>query len=763
MTVTAHTLGYPRIGAQRELKKAQEGYWQGEVSADALEATARELRARHWNDQKQAGLEFVTVGDFAFYDHVLNITALIGAVPARFEHKAGTAVDLDTYFRMARGRAPSGKPAAACGMTKFFGTNYHYMVPELEDGQTFSLSSTRLFDEVQEALDLGHNVKVSLIGPVTYLWLARATGKASRLDYLDQLVALYGEVLAKLKAQGVEWVQLDEPLLVQEVPAEWAQAVQKAYIALKGKGSRILLATYFGAVQQSAKWVSELPVDGVHLDLVFGKGQDADYLNAWPQDKVLSLGVIDGRNIWRKDTKAAAAALEKAHKALGDRLWVAGSSSLLHTPVDLSFETDLPDYLAPWLAFARQKLDEIALVSRLVDGSASDADKAAAEDAAKAVADRAASTIVHRTHVADRLKAVKDSDYDRQHPYAERAKAQRARFNLPLLPTTTIGSFPQTQEIRAARRQFKRGELDQAGYEEQMKAQIADAVKRQEEYGIDVLVHGEAERNDMVEYFGEQLDGFAFTRNGWVQSYGSRCVKPPIIFGDVERPQPMTVRWSQYAQSLTDKPMKGMLTGPVTVLQWSFVRDDQPREVTCRQIALALRDEVVDLEKAGIGIIQIDEPAVREGLPLQRSAWDAYLEWAVGCFRLSAAGVQDETQIHTHMCYSEFNDIIESIAALDADVITIETSRSHMVLLEAFRSFEYPNEIGPGVYDIHSPNIPSVEAIVDLLDKAAQYIPVERLWVNPDCGLKTRRWEEVDPALHNMVAAARQLRARYQK
>ncbi|BBG29534.1 5-methyltetrahydropteroyltriglutamate--homocysteine S-methyltransferase [Zymobacter palmae] len=763
MTVTAHTLGYPRIGAQRELKKAQEGYWQGEVSADALEATARELRARHWNDQKQAGLEFVTVGDFAFYDHVLNITALIGAVPARFEHKAGTAVDLDTYFRMARGRAPSGKPAAACGMTKFFGTNYHYMVPELEDGQTFSLSSTRLFDEVQEALDLGHNVKVSLIGPVTYLWLARATGKASRLDYLDQLVALYGEVLAKLKAQGVEWVQLDEPLLVQEVPAEWAQAVQKAYTALKGKGPRILLATYFGAVQQSAKWVSELPVDGVHLDLVFGKGQDADYLNAWPQDKVLSLGVIDGRNIWRKDTKAAAAALEKAHKALGDRLWVAGSSSLLHTPVDLSFETDLPDYLAPWLAFARQKLDEIALVSRLVDGSASDADKAAAEDAAKAVADRAASTIVHRTHVADRLKAVKDSDYDRQHPYAERAKAQRARFNLPLLPTTTIGSFPQTQEIRAARRQFKRGELDQAGYEEQMKAQIADAVKRQEEYGIDVLVHGEAERNDMVEYFGEQLDGFAFTRNGWVQSYGSRCVKPPIIFGDVERPQPMTVRWSQYAQSLTDKPMKGMLTGPVTVLQWSFVRDDQPREVTCRQIALALRDEVVDLEKAGIGIIQIDEPAVREGLPLQRSAWDAYLEWAVGCFRLSAAGVQDETQIHTHMCYSEFNDIIESIAALDADVITIETSRSHMVLLEAFRSFEYPNEIGPGVYDIHSPNIPSVEAIVDLLDKAAQYIPVERLWVNPDCGLKTRRWEEVDPALHNMVAAARQLRARYQK
>lgn len=761
MSITAHTLGYPRIGAQRELKKAQEGYWQGDVTAEALETCARELRARHWDDQKTAGLDYVTVGDFAFYDHVLNITSLVGAVPARFEHAAGTPVDLDTYFRMARGRAPSGKPAAACGMTKFFGTNYHYIVPELEDGLTFTLSCTRLFDEVDEALALGHKVKVSLIGPVTWLWLARATGKASRLDYLDQLVALYADVLAKLKVQGVEWVQLDEPLLVQEIPSEWAQAVQKAYTVLKGKGPRILLATYFGAVQQTAKWIAELPVDGVHLDLVFGKGQDADIITAWPKDKVLSLGVVDGRNIWRKDTKAAAAALEGASKALGERLWVAAGSSLLHVPVDLSFETELPDYLAPWLAFARQKLNEIALISRLVSGRASDADKSAAADAAKAVADRAASKIVHRAHVTDRLKAIKSSDYDRQRPYADRAKAQRARFNLPLLPTTTIGSFPQTQEIRVARRQFKRGELDQTAYESQMEAHIADAVTRQEAYGIDVLVHGEAERNDMVEYFGEQLDGFAFTRNGWVQSYGSRCVKPPIIFGDVERPQPMTVRWSQYAQSLTDKPMKGMLTGPVTVLQWSFVRDDQPREATCRQIALALRDEVVDLEKAGIGIIQIDEPAVREGLPLQRSAWDTYLKWAVGCFRLSAAGVQDDTQIHTHMCYSEFNDIIESIAALDADVITIETSRSHMVLLEAFRNFEYPNEIGPGVYDIHSPNIPSVENIIDLLDKAAQYIPVERLWVNPDCGLKTRRWEEVDPALHNMVAAARQLRERY--
>ena len=761
MSITAHTLGYPRIGAQRELKKALEGYWQGDISAAALETCGRELRARHWADQKKAGLDCVVVGDFAFYDHVLNVTSLVGAVPTRFEHASDQVVDLDTYFRMARGRAPSGKPAAACGMTKFFGTNYHYIVPELEDGLTFRLRSTRLFDEVDEALSLGHKVKVSLIGPVTWLWLARAVGKASRLSYLDALVALYGEVLAKLKAQGVEWVQLDEPLLVQDIPAEWAEAVQKTYAVLNNRGPRILLATYFGAIQQSAQWVAALPVDGVHLDLALGKGQDAAMIASWPQDKVLSLGIVDGRNVWRKDTQAAAASVAHAYEALGHRVWVAASSSLVHVPVDLAFETELPDYLASWLAFARQKLDEISLIARLVDGRAGSDDAAAASAAAKAAASRAASDMVHRAQVADRLKAVQRSDYHRQHPYAVRAKAQRARFQLPLLPTTTIGSFPQTQEIRAARRRFKRGELDAVAYDAQMEVQIADAVRRQESYGIDVLVHGEAERNDMVEYFGEQLNGFAFTLNGWVQSYGSRCVKPPIIYGDVERSRPMTVRWSRYAQSLTDKPMKGMLTGPVTLLQWSFVRDDQPRDVTCRQIALALRDEVIDLEAAGIGIIQIDEPAVREGLPLTRSAWSAYLEWAVGCFRLASAGVRDDTQIHTHMCYSEFNDIIESIAALDADVITIETSRAHMVLLEAFRTFEYPNEIGPGVYDIHSPNIPSVDDMRGLLEKAAQYIPIERLWVNPDCGLKTRRWEEVDPALRNMVAAARQLRERY--
>lgn len=760
MSITAHTLGYPRIGAQRELKKALEAYWKGELQAPALETCAADLRKAHWQAQQQAGLDKVTVGDFAFYDHVLNITALIGAVPKRFEHQPGTPVSLDTYFRMSRGRAPSGVPAAACEMTKFFDTNYHYLVPELEDDMRFSLSTTRLFDEVQEAQAQGHDVKVSLIGPVTYLWLARATGQRDRLSWLDELLSCYETLLKRLSGLGVEWVQLDEPALVQDLPQAWVTAIKHSYRTLSGKGSKILLATYFGPVLQDASTLAALPVDGVHIDVVQAPEQLDTYVSQWPQDKVLSLGVIDGRNIWRADISVWEARLAQAKDTLGDRLWLAPSCSLLHVPVDLTHETELAAPLIEWLAFARQKLDETACLARCLGESASTQDRAAVEASHQAALARQCSDIVHRPHVARRLAAVKVSDYSRQQPYPARAAAQRTRFALPLWPTTTIGSFPQTTEIRRARRLFKKGELSDSAYTEQMKAQIQDAVTRQEEYGIDVLVHGEAERNDMVEYFGEQLGGYAFTRNGWVQSYGSRCVKPPVIYGDVERPAPMTVNWSQYAQSLTDKPMKGMLTGPVTMLQWSFVRDDQPREATCRQIALALRDEVVDLESAGIGIIQIDEPALREGLPLKRADWEHYLEWAVGCFRLSASGVKDDTQIHTHMCYAEFNDIIEAIAAMDADVITIETSRSHMVLLEAFEKFDYPNEIGPGVYDIHSPNVPTVKQMVELLERAARRLPTERLWVNPDCGLKTRHWDEVAPALVNMVEAARQLRAR---
>jgi 5-methyltetrahydropteroyltriglutamate--homocysteine methyltransferase len=767
MTIS-HVIGYPRIGANRELKFATEAYWQGDTDADALESAGRELRLTHWQSQREAGLDLVSVGDFAFYDQVLNVSVLLGAVPARFQAEdevAAGEVSLDTTFRMARGRAPSGTEAAACEMTKYFDTNYHYLVPELHQGQRFRLASSRLFDEVDEALAEGHAVKVTLTGPLTWLWLGKVKGEdaesVDRLSLLDGVLEVYGQVLTRLAEQGVEWVQLEEPALVQDLPVAWQQAYERAYHRLQSAPVKLLLATYFGGLGDNLSLVVNLPVAGLHLDAVRAPEQVERVIDRLPPHKVLSLGVVDGRNIWRADLAALRDQLA-AHKArLGDRLWLAPSCSLLHVPMDLAAETELDAELTSWLAFARQKLDEVVLLARAVDGRLSAEDEARLGEASAALANRRRSARIHRPEVAARLAAVTPADSQRASDYAVRAKEQRARLALPLFPTTTIGSFPQTSEIRQARRAHKAGELSLADYEAQMEAEIADAVRRQEALGIDMLVHGEAERNDMVEYFGEQLDGFAFTRFGWVQSYGTRCVKPPVLFGDVARPAPMTVRWSRHAQSLTDKPMKGMLTGPVTILQWSFVRDDQSRETSCRQIALALRDEVVDLEAAGIQAIQIDEPALREGLPLRRADWQSYLDWAVECFRLSASGVEDATQIHTHMCYSEFNDIIDSIAALDADIITIETSRADMQLLDAFRDFDYPNEIGPGVYDIHSPNIPEVDWMVTLMDTAAERIPVERLWVNPDCGLKTRGWAEVEPALANMVEAARELRRRY--
>ncbi|MBW5799149.1 5-methyltetrahydropteroyltriglutamate--homocysteine S-methyltransferase [Halomonas elongata] len=767
MTQT-HVLGYPRIGADRELKKATEAYWKGDLDRQALEAEGRELRKRHWAAQRDAGLDLVTVGDFAFYDQVLNVSVLLGAVPARFgaeDELARGEVDLDTTFRMARGRAPSGEPAAACEMTKYFDTNYHYLVPELHAGQRFRLASSRLFDEVEEAKAEGHAVKVALTGPLTWLWLGKGRGDdaeaVDRLALLDGVLEVYGQVLSRLAEQGVEWVQLDEPALVQDLPGEWRQAFERAYHLLQSAPVKLLLATYFGGLGDNLSLVVGLPVDGLHLDAVRAPDQVETVVDRLLPHKVLSLGVIDGRNIWRADLAALRERLAPLKARLGERLWVAPSCSLLHVPVDLSAETELDAELKSWLAFARQKLDETVVLGRALGDRLTASDEAFLADAAAALAARRESPRIHRPAVADRLSAVSRADSERDHSYVERARVQRQHLALPLFPTTTIGSFPQTSEIRQTRRAYKQGELSAADYEARMQAEIAEAVSRQEALGIDMLVHGEAERNDMVEYFGEQLDGFAFTRFGWVQSYGSRCVKPPVLFGDVARPEPMTVRWSRYAQSLTDKPMKGMLTGPVTILQWSFVRDDQPRETTCRQIALALRDEVADLEAAGIRAIQIDEPALREGLPLRQAEWQGYLDWAVDCFRLSAAVADDATQIHTHMCYSEFNDIIASIAALDADVITIETSRSDMELLDAFRDFDYPNEIGPGVYDIHSPNIPEVDWMVKLMEKAAERIPVERLWVNPDCGLKTRGWVEVEPALANMVEAAQRLRKRY--
>ncbi|NWA74850.1 5-methyltetrahydropteroyltriglutamate--homocysteine S-methyltransferase [Serratia proteamaculans] len=754
MAILNHTLGFPRVGLRRELKKAQESYWAGNSTQEELLAVGRELRARHWQQQQQAGVDLVPVGDFAWYDHVLTTSLLLGNVPARHQNADGS-IDLDTLFRLGRGRAPTGEPAAAAEMTKWFNTNYHYMVPEFHKGQQFKLGWTQLLDEVDEALALGHKIKPVLLGPVTYLWLGKVKGESfDRLSLLSDILPVYQQVLAELAKRGVEWVQIDEPALVLELPQEWLNAFKPAYDALQGQ-VKLLLTTYFDSVGHNLDTLRELPVQGLHVDLVGGH-DDIEVLNkALPKEWLLSLGVINGRNVWRADLSSW---FERLQLLVGSRpLWIGTSCSLLHSPIDLSVETRLDEEVKSWFAFALQKCAEVALLSAALN--APGAAKQAELDAYSApIRARRQSSRVHNAQVGQRLAAITAQDSERQSPYAERAQAQRERFNLPAWPTTTIGSFPQTTEIRGLRLDFKQGRLDGNNYRTSISEHIKQAITEQERLGLDVLVHGEAERNDMVEYFGENLDGFVFTQNGWVQSYGSRCVKPPVIIGDISRPEAITVEWAKYAQSLTDKPVKGMLTGPVTILCWSFPREDVTREVIAKQIALALRDEVEDLEKAGIGIIQIDEPALREGLPLRQSDWAAYLNWAVDAFKLNAAVAQDDTQIHTHMCYCEFNDIMDSIAALDADVITIETSRSDMDLLEAFKEFEYPNEIGPGVYDIHSPNVPSVEWIEALLRKAAQNIPAERLWVNPDCGLKTRGWPETRQSLANMVLAAQRLR-----
>lgn len=755
-SVSTHILGFPRIGAQRELKFALERYWRGEIDRAELEGWGRKLRARHWQQQAEAGLAWVTAGDFSFYDHVLDTSVMLGCVPARYGAPEGQ-VELDRYFRMARGRAPSGDDVAACEMTKWFDTNYHYLVPEFEAGQTLQLSSDRLFEEVAEAQALGHAVKPVLLGPLTWLWLGKASAAVDKLDLVEDVLSVYQTILSRLAEQGVAWVQIDEPVLVLDLPDEWRQAFQHVYAELAQAEPKILLATYFGALDDNFDTVLNLPVAGLHVDGVRASEQLLTVAAALSDEQVLSAGVIDGRNIWRSDLDANLANIQPLHERLGERLWLAPSCSLLHVPVDLAQENSLDAQLRPWLAFASQKMDELSLLQQAVNtGQASVAEPLAQSRAAMKA--RRASPRIHKAAVATRLATVDERMSQRGKPYPQRAELQRERFGLPLFPTTTIGSFPQTAAIRAARRDYKAGVIRSSVYMHRMQAAIAEAVYRQERLDLDVLVHGEAERNDMVEYFGEQLDGYAFTRFGWVQSYGSRCVKPPIIYGDVIRTKAMTVEWAAYAQSLTDRPLKGMLTGPVTMLQWSFVRDDQARAETCLQIALALRDEVLDLEAAGIGMIQIDEPALREGLPLRRADWQGYLEWAVQAFKVTAAAVRDDTQIHTHMCYAEFNDIIESIAALDADVITIETSRSQMELLSAFEDYAYPNEIGPGVYDIHSPQLPQTEQMVTLMQRAAGRLPSERLWVNPDCGLKTRSWDEVEPALARMVAAAQQLR-----
>lgn len=758
MSVINHTLGFPRVGLKRELKRAQEDYWAGKIDQSALLETGYQLRVRHWEQQKNAGVDLLPVGDFAWYDQVLTTSLLLGNVPPRHQNEDGT-VDLDTLFRVARGRAPTGKPAAAGEMTKWFNTNYHYIVPEFQQGQQFKLSWNQLFDEVDEALKLGHNVKPVVIGPITYLWLGKVKGPAfDRLSLLKDLLPVYQEILTRLAEKGVEWVQIDEPALVLDLPLEWQDAYQQAYQSLAGK-TNLLLTTYFDGISHHLDVIKQLPVQGLHVDVVAGKDDIAALHQALPKDWVLSLGLINGRNVWKGDLGEK---FQRVKPLLGERtLWVGSSCSLLHSPIDLNDETRLDAEVKSWFAFALQKCEELALLTKTLNQPTAEY-IAALETYSAPIRARRTSSRVNNTQVAQRLAAINAKDTERTRPYVERAELQRQRFNLPLWPTTTIGSFPQTSEIRSLRLDFKKGNVDQLNYRTSISEHIKQAIKEQELLDIDVLVHGEAERNDMVEYFGEHFDGYVFTQNGWVQSYGSRCVKPPVIIGDISRPEAITVEWAKYAQSLTDKPVKGMLTGPVTILCWSFPREDVSRETIAKQIALALRDEVDDLQKAGIGIIQIDEPALREGLPLRRDEWNDYLTWAVDAFKLSAAIADDETQIHTHMCYCEFNDIMDSIAALDADVITIETSRSDMDLLDAFEDFDYPNEIGPGVYDIHSPNVPNVEWIVALLRKAAQRVPVERLWVNPDCGLKTRGWTETRQALANMVEAAKKLRNEYQ-
>jgi 5-methyltetrahydropteroyltriglutamate--homocysteine methyltransferase len=755
--------GYPRIGKRRELKRALEGYWSGKRSAAELEETASAIRLANWDAQTAAGIELVPVNDFSLYDQVLDTCALVGAIPPRFGWTGGT-VDLDLLFAMARGGA-GDEPARAMELTKWFDTNYHYLVPEFSSGQTFHLASDKPFAELAEAQAAGAPAKPVLLGPITFLLLGKMTGvddAGSPLSLLDALLPVYAEVIQRLAADGAEWIQLDEPVLVTDIAPDQLAAVEWAYAVLAGaKGStRLLLQTAYGHVGEAYPILAALPVDGIGLDFVRGP-QNLDFItrHGFPVDKWLVAGVVDGRNVWTHDLATSLDLLGRIQEHVpGERLMISASSSLQHVPYDVELEDDLPVEVRPWLAFAEQKLAEIATLTRAVnEGREAVAAELAANHAA--VESAAASPLRRNPEVRRRLAELPPDADRRPLPYAERMERQRRRLNLPPLPTTTIGSFPQTGEIRSARKAADAGTISTEEYESFLEEQIAEVVARQEAVGLDVLVHGEPERNDMVQYFGEQLDGFAFTRHGWVQSYGSRYVRPPIIYGDIARPHPMTLRWATYAQGLTKRPVKGMLTGPVTILNWSFVRDDQPREETCRQIALAIRDEVADLDAAGIAVIQIDEPALREGLPLRHADQADYLRWAVACFRLAAAAARPETQVQTHMCYSEFGEIFAEIDALDADVLLIEHARSDQELLEVFRTGGYDKGIGPGVYDVHSPRVPETAELTDQLQTILTVLQPDRVWVNPDCGLKTRKPEEVWPALEHMVEAAREVRS----
>ncbi|MFV8377289.1 5-methyltetrahydropteroyltriglutamate--homocysteine S-methyltransferase [Flavobacterium sp. LB3R33] len=762
-----NNLGYPRIGSNRELKKACESYWAGKISVDELLAVGATIRKENWQLQVEAGIDLIPSNDFSFYDQVLDLSLTLGVIPKRYQELAKTNSTIDLYFAMARGSQKDGQDVVAMEMTKWFDTNYHYIVPEFTKDQEFKLFSEKLINEFKEANALGIATKPVLIGPVTYLLLGKEKEAGfHRIDLIEKLLPVYFEILQKLENEKVEWIQFDEPFLALNLTDKERSAITYAYTEINKRFPKIklILANYFDCFGENLDTVLALPVHTLHLDLVRCHSQLDDILESGQlsANVNLSLGVVDGRNIWKNDFKKSLALIKKATDALSEnRILIAPSCSLIHSPCDLELETNnatLTPEIKQWLAFAKQKTEEIVLLKYFASNEIDISNSIRFEENTIANENRKTSKLIHNDAVKNRVASITTGDDQRQNPFSIRREKQIDVLNLPLFPTTTIGSFPQTAEVRSWRAKFKKGVLNQQQYDDLLQKETEETIRFQEETGIDVLVHGEFERNDMVEYFGEQLDGFTFTKNGWVQSYGSRCVKPPVIYGDVSRPNPMTVKWSAFAQSLTPKWVKGMLTGPVTILQWSFVRNDQPRSETCTQIALAIRDEVVDLENAGIKIIQIDEPAIREGLPLRKEEWATYLDWAVKAFRISASGVKDDTQIHTHMCYSEFNDIIQNIADMDADVITIECSRSQMELLDAFADFNYPNEIGPGVYDIHSPRVPSSTEMVKLLEKASAVIPLDQLWVNPDCGLKTRHWDETKKALIEMVAAAQEMR-----
>ena len=763
-----HNLGYPRIGSNRELKKACESYWSGKISYDQLIQAGSDIRITNLELQKKAGMDLIPSNDFSYYDHVLDTSMMVGAIPARYSRLKNNSkpAELDLYFAMARGYQKDDVDITAMEMTKWFDTNYHYIVPEFEQNQKFELWSTKVIDEFIEAKTNGIVTKPVLLGPVSYLLLGKERDKnLNKLSLLPDLLLVYYEVLTILSQNGAEWIQLDEPFLAMDLDQKTKELFIETYYGIRNRFPKlkIMIATYFEGLRDNAQLAVNLPVNAIHLDLVKDPEQLDEILNDVPENLILSLGVVDGRNIWKNDFDSSLKLIKKAIGKVGEkRVMIAPSCSLIHSPCDLDLETNekiLPKQIKNWLSFAKQKIEEVVILKRVASEEKNDVfiDQKLSENQ-KSLSDRKTSHFIHNVIVKKKLQSLSELEGLKRSPFPVRKQKQQNRLNLPSFPTTTIGSFPQTTEVRSWRSKLKKGELTYTAYTDLIKQEIESVIRWQEEVGLDVLVHGEFERNDMVEYFGEMLNGFAFTKNGWVQSYGSRCVKPPVIYGDIQRVSPMTISWIEYAQSLTSKPVKGMLTGPVTILQWSFVRDDQPLSETCLEISLAIRDEVLDLEKAGISIIQIDEPALREGLPLRKNDWNSYLEWAVKAFKLSYAGVKDETQIHTHMCYSEFKDIIQNITDLDADVLTIECSRSQMELLDVFADYRYPNDIGPGIYDIHSPRVPSDEEMLALLIKAARVIPMENIWVNPDCGLKTRNWDETKDAIKEMVKTAQSIR-----